>query len=173
MTFWEIFWGAVPLAIMFGAGVFMGVTITSMAAAGKAEPERKKKGKERRKTKMDDKSSKDLMDAEVQKALAEAAKTAKEIKSDFKGCWGCEFCDKINPEENRCEKTGRIFEDRFECSEQRLKDCPLNEGGKENESNGDCDNDSDMCNAAGIGTDQQMEEVKPLIDERTEWECEA
>ena len=33
MTFWEIFWGAVPLAIMFGAGVFMGVTITSVAAA--------------------------------------------------------------------------------------------------------------------------------------------
>ena len=114
-----------------------------------------------------------LQDPEVQKALAEAAKTAKEIKSDFKGCWGCEFCNKINQEENRCEKTGRIFEDRFECSERRLKDCPLNEGGKENESNGDCDNDSDMCNAAGIGTDQQMEEVKPLIDERTEWECEA
>lgn len=37
MTFWEIFWGAVPLAIMFGAGVFMGVTITSMAAAGSRE----------------------------------------------------------------------------------------------------------------------------------------
>lgn len=91
----------------------------------------------------------------------------------FKGCWGCEFCERINPEENRCEKTGRIFEDRLECSELRLKDCPIKEGGKENESNGDCDNDCDMRNVAGVGTDQQVEEIKPLIDERTEWECEA
>ena len=43
MTFWEIFWGTVPLAIMFGAGVFMGVMITSMAAtAGRDARERER-----------------------------------------------------------------------------------------------------------------------------------
>ena len=42
-----------------------------------------------------------------------------------------------------------------------------------NESNSNHNHNRNMHNTVGAGADQQVEEVKPLIDERTEWECEA
>ena len=42
-----------------------------------------------------------------------------------------------------------------------------------NESDGNHNHNRNMHNTVGAGADQQVEEVKPLIDERTEWECEA
>lgn len=42
-----------------------------------------------------------------------------------------------------------------------------------NESDSNHNHNRNMHNTVGAGADQQVEEVKPLIDERTEWECEA
>lgn len=42
-----------------------------------------------------------------------------------------------------------------------------------NESDSNHNHNRNMHNTVGAGTNQQVEEVKPLIDERTEWECEA
>lgn len=43
----------------------------------------------------------------------------------YKGCWGCEHCLKVDPETNKCELTGRKFEDRLSSAFSVEIDCPL------------------------------------------------
>lgn len=40
-------------------------------------------------------------------------------------CWICEHLRPYNPEENKCELDGHIFEDLFILSSARDSDCPL------------------------------------------------
>ena len=40
-------------------------------------------------------------------------------------CWNCKYLKSYNPEEDKCELDGHIFEDRFILSAMRDKECPL------------------------------------------------
>ncbi|MBO4544134.1 MAG: hypothetical protein J5725_13270 [Bacteroidales bacterium] len=42
-----------------------------------------------------------------------------------KCCWECKHLIPYNPEEDKCELDGHIFEDRFCLSAMRDKECPL------------------------------------------------
>lgn len=42
-----------------------------------------------------------------------------------KCCWKCEHLISYNPEEDKCDLDGHIFEDRFILSAMRDKECPL------------------------------------------------
>ena len=50
-------------------------------------------------------------------------------------CWNCKHLIAYNPEEDKCDLDGHIFEDRFILSAIRDKECPLDKGELKGENN--------------------------------------
>ena len=46
-------------------------------------------------------------------------------------CWECEYLNSYNPDEDKCDLDGHIFEARFILSVKREKDCPLDKEGEQ------------------------------------------